>query len=259
MQNPYQTLGVNRDATADDIKRAYRKLASKHHPDRGGDTKTFQEIQTAYDTLSDPKRRSAYDNPHSHMHSGLGDQPFDFATIFDIFGARFQQPHMRPRSQARVTLWVTLKDVAQGAKKTVSVGTPYGSQTIEMQIPLGINDGDSVNYSGLAPGGTDLVVTYRIHPAPQWERHGANLTTTVTITVWQCILGAQIEVTDILGNILSLTVPPNTQPGTMLRLRERGLRQHNGPTGDLMIRIQARIPANIDPELRYMIEQRGGQ
>jgi DnaJ-class molecular chaperone len=258
MQNPYQTLGVNKDATADEIKRAYRKLASKHHPDRGGDTKTFQEIQIAYDTLSDPQRRSAHDNP------GFGggfraDAPFDFQTIFDIFGTRFQHPgqqQQQRRQQARMSLWITLRDVASGGRRTITVGTSQGTQAVEIEIPPGIDDGDTVQYPGAGPiAGMDLIITYRIHPDARFGRQGLNLHLEHTVDIWQLITGADTIVKDIMGNSLEITVSPKTQPGTTMRLRGRGLAGRNKTQGDMLIKLQARIPDHIDPELLTLIEK----
>ena len=260
MQNPYQTLGVNRDATAEDIKRAYHKLASKHHPDRGGDTKVFQEIQTAYDTLSDPGKRAAYDNPGFGGFGGgfRSDAPFDFQTIFDIFGTRFQHPgqaQQQRRQQARMSLWITLRDVATGGKRTISVGTQQGTHAVEIEIPLGIDNGDTVQYSGIGPGGMDLVVTYRIHPDARFERHDLNLHTEHAVDIWTLIIGGSTTIKDILGNSLEISVPARTQPGTTVRLRGRGLSGRGGGAGDLLVRLQARIPDHIDPELLAQIEK----
>jgi len=261
MQNPYQTLGVDRNAAADEIKRAYRKLASKHHPDRGGDTRTFQEIQTAYDTLSDPQRRAAYDNPSSFGNNGFNfrpDGPFDFQTIFDIFGTRFQHPHQQQqqrRQQARMSLWITLRDVALGGKRTISVGTQQGTHAVEIEIPCGIDNGDNVQYPGIGPGGIDLVITYRIHPDPRFERQGLNLLTDHAVDIWTLIAGGQTSIKDLEGNTLQTSVPERTQPGTMIRLRGRGLSGHANSRGDLLVRLQAYIPEHIDPELLSQIQK----
>lgn len=250
MKDYYKTLGVERSASADEIKRAYRKLASQHHPDRGGDTAKFQEIEEAYRTLGDVEKRAAYDNPQAHFggFNFQGGAPFDFDSIFDIFGARFNQGGPR-RMSARMSLWITLQDVASGGTRTVSIGTQSGTQTVEIEIPAGIDDGDTVQYPGLAPGGGDLIITYRIHPNPRWQRQGSTLITDSVVMVWDLIIGTQLEITDILGNKIMVTVPPGTQPGTMLRVRGRGLRQRMSPAGDLLVRIQARIPENIPQDI----------
>jgi molecular chaperone DnaJ len=258
MQNPYQILGVNRDATDDEIKRAYRKLASQHHPDRGGDTQRFQEIQVAYDTLTDPQRRVAYDNP------GFGggfraDAPFDFQTIFDIFGTRFQHPQQQQqqrRQQARMSLWITLADVASGGRRAISVGTQQGTHAMEIEIPQGINDGDTVQYPGGGPiSGMDLIITYRIHPDARFSRNGLNLQAEHVVDIWDLIAGGEARVRDILGNELDVSIPARTQPGTTVRLRGRGLTDRKGTQGDLLVRLQARIPEVIDPELLELIKQ----
>lgn len=263
MKNYYEILGVNREAKPEDIKRAYRKLASQHHPDKGGDKHQFQEVEEAYRTLSNPTARAQYDNPMSSRGGpGFGFQSngFDFESIFDIFGARFQHPHQQRRPQhALMTLWVTLRDVAQGGRKTVSVGTSQGNSTIEIEIPRGINDGDSVQYGGLGPNGMDLVINYRIHPDPKWSRNGLTLQAKENVSIWDLILGVELPIRDILSNNLNLTVPAGTQPGTVLRLRGRGLADRHGNTGDLLIKMEAQIPDTIPQELLDHIKQIRGQ
>jgi curved DNA-binding protein len=257
MQNHYQTLGVNKDANADEIKRAYRRLASQHHPDKGGDVAKFQEIEQAYRTLSDPQARAQYDNPGfgGQRFGHPGNQGFDFQSIFDVFGARFHHPHQQRTQQARMSLWITLVDVAQAGKKTISVGTQQGTMTVEIEIPAGIDDGDTVQYPGIGPGGIDLLITFRIHPNPRWARQGATLTTDCSVDIWDLILGTDIQVQDILGAALSLNIPPRTQPGTIFRLRGRGLAQRSGVAGDLFVRIQATIPSDISPAILDAIAQ----
>jgi DnaJ-class molecular chaperone len=233
-------------------------LASQHHPDRGGDTQKFQEIQVAYDVLSNTQRRAALDNP------GFGggfraDAPFDFQTIFDIFGTRFQQggpQQQQRRQQARMSLWITLTDVATGGMRAISVGTQQGTHAMEIEIPLGINDGDSVQYPGSGPvANMDLVITYRIHPDARFNRTGLNLQSEHAVDIWDLIVGGSARVRDILGNELDITIPARTQPGTNVRLRGRGLTDRKGTQGDLLVRLQARIPETIDPELLELIQR----
>jgi DnaJ-class molecular chaperone len=258
MSNHYETLGVNRNANPEEIKRAYRKLASQHHPDKGGDTQRFQQIQAAYAILSDPQQRAAYDNPRPQGMPGFEfrhDGPFDFNTIFNMFGTQFQHPARQQRQQARMDLWITLQDVASGGTRTVSVGTQQGTMAVEIEIPLGIEDGNTIQYSGLGPGGMDLLVTYRIHPHPRWQRQGLTLTTQHSVSFWDLILGTDTVFTDVLGTELLLTIPAGTQPGIQMRVRNRGLRSRTGQQGDIIVTVQGRIPDNIGPELLAMIKQ----
>jgi len=261
MTDYYQTLGVDRNATPDQIKRAYRKLASQHHPDKGGDKARFQEIQQAYATLGDEQKRAQYSNPQpqgfNFQHPGSAGG-FDFQTIFDVFGARFQQPHQRV-NRAQMTLWITLQDVAVAGRKTISVGTPQGTQVIEIEIPLNINDGDSVHYSGVGPGGIDLVIIFKIHPNPKWQRQGPNLTVDHDVSIWDLILGQDTVIQDILGNQLTLTIPARTQAKTVFRLKGRGLGQRGNAPGDMFVRVNPVIPAHIPEPLMAAIIQNCAQ
>ena len=250
MQNPYQTLGVSPGATADEIKRAYRKLASQHHPDKGGDKNRFQEIQGAYDAITNPKS-AAHDTGPGFPHGG-----FNFDHIFDVFGTRFQQGHPRMQQQARMSLWITLRDVAQGGRRTISVGTAQGTQTVDIEIPLGINDGDAVQYPGIGPAGMDLIVSFRIHPDAEWSRQDLNLVTERTVPIWTLMLGGEIQVRDLLNTTLDVSIPSDTQPGTLIRLKSRGLRSRAGTTGDLLIRLQAMIPKQVDADVMDQIRDK---
>jgi len=257
MPDHYATLGVARNATPDEIKRAFRKLASKNHPDKGGDTKKFQEIQAAYDTLGDAAKRQQYDNPTPQFSGFPGGAQFNMNDIFSqMFGGHpgFAQQHPR-RNHMRMSLWITLKDVSTGGHRQVAVGSPQGQSTIEIDVPLGINDGDMVQYQGLAPGGQDLVIEFRIHPHPMFRRDGLNLTVDHKCAVWEMILGGDTQVTNLDGNQLVVSVPPLTDNGTTLRLRGRGLRDRKGNTGDLLVKLHALLPKSISPELAEAIQQ----
>lgn len=259
MNDYYKTLGVDRSADQDAIKRAYRKLASLYHPDKEGGSKTkFQEVEEAYRTLGDPSRRQQYDNPSpfngGFQGFGRQEQPFDLDSIFSMFGARFHHPHQQVR-RAQMQLWITLQDVAEGGPRTISVGTQQGTHAVEIEIPRGIQDGDSVQYGGVGPGGMDLIITFRIHPNPKWQRQGQSLLLDHPVSIWDLILGTTVEVRDILNCTLELTIPARTQPGTILRLRGRGLQDRTGQAGDLLVRVQAEIPKEITPELLAEIEK----
>lgn len=254
MTDHYATLGVPRTATPDEIKRAFRKLASQHHPDKGGDTAKFQAIQAAYDTLGDAAKRAAYDNPAPQFSGFAGGAQFNnIHDIFSMFGQGF--PGQQRRNHVRMSLWVTLRDVALGGRRPVSISTGQGQSTVEIEIPLGLNDNDSIQYSGLAPGGQDLVITFRIQPDATWQRSALNLATEQTVSIWDLILGGDLVVRSITGESLMVTIPVNTQPGTVLRLRAQGLRDQQGRRGDIHVKLAARIPQPVPPELIAAIQQ----
>lgn len=258
MTDYYAALGVPKTATADEIKRAFRRLASQHHPDKGGDTQKFQAIQEAYATLGDEQKRAEYNNPRPQF-SGFHGQPggVNINDIFgQMFGQQFGQQHQHPRrSHVRMTLWISLLDVATGGKRTVSLGTQAGVSAVEIEIPLGINDGDNVQYEGIGPGGSDLVVQFKITPDRVWQRDGLNLVQEVRIDIWNLILGGDLTIDTLTGKTLSTRVPARTQPGTVLRLKAQGLRDRAGQTGDIMVRVQAQIPDHIPPEIIDAIQK----
>jgi curved DNA-binding protein len=255
MRDPYHTLGVERGASADDIKQAYRRLAARHHPDRGGDTARFQEIQQAYDALTNPQPNHNQQPPPGAGPFGPGFHfNFGFDDIFNMF-AQQAHPAQQRRNHIRMSLWVDLADVASGGRRTVSVGTHQGVQAVDIDIPLGINDGDHVQYAGLGPGGMDLVVEFRVKPHARWQRQNLDVMSDQHVVIWDLILGARLTVTDILGQNLDAQIPPMTQPGTILRLRGRGLRDRNGQQGDALVRVHATLPGQIDSELLAMIQK----
>jgi curved DNA-binding protein len=254
MTDHYAALGVPRTATAAEIKQAFRKLASQHHPDKGGDTAKFQAIQAAYAVLGDEQKRAEYNNPQPQF-GGFGAGHPQFNDIFaQMFGGQFGQQHPR-RNHVRMTLYISLLDVAQGGKKAVAVATSQGQSTVELDVPLGLNDGDNIQYGGLAPGGQDLVITFRIHPDSSWRRDGLNLTMEHSVSVWDLIMGAEITVKNILGHSLTVRIPPRCQPSAVLRLRGQGLKDRRGAQGDQFVKLNARIPATLAPELIEAIEK----
>jgi len=261
----YSILGVDRSATADEIKRAYRKLASQHHPDKGGDTVKFQEIQAAYATLSDPEKRQQYDNPQPQFNpfgpggftSGMPGG-FDFDAIFSQFGI---DPRGQRRGNPRVSIWIEIADAMSGGPRTISLQMGNTTSNVEINIPVGINDNDNIRYPGLA-NGQDLIVNYRIKPHAVWTRDGNNLLADRIVDVYDLILGCELTVQDPLGKSLSITVPPGTQPGSMLRARGCGIPGRKLPgnwtsqqPGDLLIKLQARFITLISDEVREAIRK----
>lgn len=257
MKDHYATLGVARSATAEDIKRAYRRLASQHHPDKGGDTAKFQQIEEAYRVLGDPGSRQEYDNPAQFARfSRQAGAPFDFDSIFDVFGARFGAAASAQRATTKAQIWVGLKDVVMGGRRTISVSSPRGQSNIEIEIPASIEDGDMVRYPGVAPGGGDMVISFRIRPEPNWSVQDNNLITDQSVSIWDLIMGTTIKIRTLDEREIEVSVPARTQPNTLLRVKGLGIKsRHNPVQGDLFVKLQARLPEIISPDLISQIDQ----
>lgn len=245
MTDFYQALGVERNATPEDIKRAYRTAAMRNHPDRGGDVKQFQTIQEAYDTLSDPQKKAQYDNPQPQFQHFGGPGGFEFHfgggggdPFQDIFAQFFGGQQVRPNT--RVNLELDLDLAATGGKRIVGIG----GQNVELNIPEGVQSGQEMRYPGLGQGGTDLIVRFNIRPHPEFERRGNDLFCTRTLTFWDLILGTTLEIRNIRGNMVSIVVPPKTRPGTVLRARGHGILGNS-----LLVELQAILPHSIPDSL----------
>ena len=268
----YATLGVSENSNPDEIKRAYRKLASQHHPDKGGDTKRFQEIQTAYDTLSDPNRRQQYDNerrnPGGVRFSFNGQEmngvPPGMDDLFKNFGFNFnfngadpfgrQHPQRRNRD-IRVEIMIPLEETLEVQNKTIMVGTSNGSSPLQVQIPRGVSDGTQIKYSELGddlfntlPRG-DLYVVVRVRPTNGMYIQNLDIHTKVSVNCLQAIVGTEVTVKTLSGRELLLTIPPGTQPRTKFRVGQQGLYQLNSEIrGDMYVEIDITIPQNLSAD-----------
>lgn len=252
----YSVLGVNKDATQDQIKKAYRKLASQHHPDKGGDTVKFQEIQTAYDTLSDPQKRNLYDNPRPQMQGmpngfHFSQQGFDLNDLFaSAFGGRSpfgQQRNSKPTYRTRLN--VSLQDAFNGSKQYLNVQTQTNTTPISVDIPKGIMSGQQLRYDGLIDNAT-LLVEFFVMPDLRFERHENNLVCNHSISVFDLIVGSNFEFTTISGKTLNVNVKPGTQPHSQLKLGGFGMPiMNSGLYGDQIILLKPYIPDNIDSNL----------
>jgi len=242
MADYYQILGVPRTANESDIKKAYRKLAMKHHPDRGGDSNTFQHITEAYETLSDPAKRAQYDNPIPESAYGFNHDPFGH--FFRDLNRRAQQ-----QRDARIGVWISLEDAVNGGKKIISLTTPAGPVQVEIRVPPGVNNTEAIRYPGLAGNGRDLVVEFRVHGHPTVERDNLNLWTSIELDFWKLILGTTITIKTLQGKQVKLTVPPLTKPEGVLRLQGHGIKRDNGNPGHLFIQVKATMPTNIPQDL----------
>lgn len=268
----YSILGVERGAGPEDIKKAYRKMAMQHHPDRGGDLKKFQEIQNAYDTLSDPGKREQYDNPRSQgphnfeFHFGPGgmDGMGGFEDMIDIFfrqhGQGFQRRQARNRD-LRIVIDLPLVETLENQKKTVMVKNLAGEQVpMEINIPRGISHGATIKYSGqgdnsqksLPPG--DLYVVINIQVPSGWRVAEPHLVVQKEITCFEAILGCKKPLDTIEGKTLEMQIPPGVQPGTKLAIRGHGLYSNN-QRGDIIVDLQIKIPTDLSEQQKTLLTQ----
>lgn len=269
----YDVLGVTEKATAEEIKRAYRKLASQHHPDKGGDKNKFQEIQAAYDTLSNNDRRQQYDMQRNGFGGGDGFREFRFHTggmghpdidaIFRNFGfgggdpfGGFRQQQPRRNKDLRIEIPIPLETTLEEQKKTISVATTNGErETVEVTIPRGVTTGTNIRYSGLGdnlfntiPRG-DLYVQFTVHGHENFLVNGVDLYTPVRVNCLLAITGGTLQVSGLDGKVFELTMPPGTQPGTRFRLSGQGLYRMNSATrGDLYAEVDVTVPRDLSDE-----------
>lgn len=272
----YSTLGLKRGASEDEIKKAYRKLAMKHHPDRGGDEKQFKEISTAYDALTDPEKKRIIDmggDPNAQPGMGGFNQgPFEFhfgtGDLNDLFGnfgfgGGFGRQPLRKNKSLNINVEVTLEDVLNGKELNAEVSIPGGQRKmINISIPPGIEHGQQIRYEGmgdnsipnLRPG--DLIVNVLVRSHRIFVRDGNNLILEKELSVWDAILGTSIDIKTLGDKTLSINIPAGTQPETMLRITGEGLpHMRTRQRGNMFLKIKVSIPKNLNQSQIEKINQ----
>lgn len=251
----YATLGVSKSATPDEIKKAYRKLASQHHPDKGGDKAKFQEIQSAYDVLSDPQKKAQYDNPPQQMHGFPGDFQWNVhgMDLNNIFNNMFGQNHnmnMGGRKQVyRTQIDISLLDAFNGTNKMLELNLMSGKKIIDVQVPKGVNQGDQLRFDNVIEQGV-LIATFNILPDLRFDRKGNDLYCNHSIDVLDLIAGTSFLFKTINGKELNVTIKPGTQPYVNVRLSGYGMPIINtGAFGDQYILLKPYIPDKIDSDI----------
>jgi curved DNA-binding protein len=303
----YETLGVSKTASEDEIKSAFRKLARKYHPDVAKDKKTaeekFKQINEAYEVLSDPEKRKKYDQLGANWNQpggfqrppdwgaqqpgggayryggGDGGVEFEFngtgfSDFFEAFfgGGRGQsafggggggfgrrQAGAERGSDVEADIMVPLEEAIHGAKRTISLrrGGSNKVETYQVKIPRGVHEGQRIRLAGQGEAGErggksgDLFLRVRLARHPDFRVEGSDLIHEVKIAPWQAILGTELKVPTLEGDV-RLKIPPGTQAGQRFRLRERGLPTSSGKRGDLYVEVQINIPKKLTEREREL-------
>jgi len=229
--NHYNVLGVSPSASEQEVKNAYRKKARSTHPDQGGDVKEFQRVQEAYDTLKDKEKRFIYDNPRPHINAQQFSSTGNFADVFaNMFGQQQRQRRQPQGQDIQLRMPMSLEEIAQGVKKTISVNIGNETEVIDLTIPKGVTAGSRIKFSGRGNHHTsptfprgDLYILVEQEPHPIFERQGNSIYSMQEISVWQAIKGCSKTVTTVNGKKLTYSIPAGTQSDTKVRLSEQGI------------------------------------
>jgi DnaJ-class molecular chaperone len=289
----YEILGVRKGASPEELKKAYRELALKSHPDRVAPEKKkeaedqFKEISEAYAVLSDPQKRSLYDQ---YGHAGV-DQKFrqedifrgtDFRSVFegfgdvdlgggfadlfsdlgfDLFGTGGRRKRRASSARAErsldleAPLSVSLEEACRGTQKAVS----HQGRTLTVTVPPGVKTGSRLRMKGEGESRGrdrgDLYLVVEVPPHPVFTREGSDLLTEVSVTLPQALLGAELSVPTLEGSVI-MKIPPGTQGGSTFRLRGKGMPELRGSgSGDELVKVNVQIPRNLSPRQKELVEE----
>jgi DnaJ-class molecular chaperone len=280
LTDPYQLLGVARDATQADIRKAYVRLAKKNHPDlhpgdKGAESR-FKDIAAAYDIVGDETKRARFDlgeidasgaerpkQPErefyrQHADGGPGfkyERPwdgegFEESDLFaELFGQRAAGGRL-PGADVHYTLSVDFAEAATGAKKRVVMAD---GKTLDLAIPAGLRDGQTLRLRGQGQPGTkgapagDVLVEIHVAPHPVFTREGDTIRSVLPVTAGEALAGAKLPVDTVWGPV-QLSVPKGSNTGTILRLRGKGITSKSG-SGDHLVQLQVMLPSHPDAEL----------
>jgi DnaJ-class molecular chaperone len=291
-EDPYKVLGVPRDASDEDIRRVYRKLAKENHPDlnpgnRANAEERFKKLSAAYDIIGDPDKRKQYDRGEidangeqrrgfQGAHAGGGpfgrragrrpSEDFGFGDVFsDLFGggrgrwgSESANPFASRGQDVRYTLEIDFLEAASGAKKRVTL--PDGG-VLDLTVPEGVADGQVLRLKGKGSPGArgseagDALVEIKVRPHAHFKRAGDNIELDLPITIDEAVLGAKIEV-PVVGGRVQLTIPKGTSSGRVFRLKGKGVRNTtSGHTGDQLVTVRIVLPERIDDKLAYFLSE----
>lgn len=281
----YQILGVSRDVSKDELKKAYRKLARKYHPDVSKEANAeakFKEVGEAYEVLKDPEKRAQYDQFGAHYKNGQSFTPppgwgqgqgsgfeghGNFSSFFEsMFGGgsnrRGSDSFFAQGDDVNAKITITLEDAFQGAQKTIR--RPSGSTqtgTLNVKIPAGITSGKKIRLSGQGKAGMggkagDLYLEIQIAAHKFYRLDGKDIIIDLPITPWEAALGAKVPVPTLAGQI-NLSIPAGAKSGQKMRLKGRGLPASE--PGDQFVVIQIMTPVADNDKAKYFYHQMAEQ
>ncbi len=282
----YKILGVEHNTSEADIKKAYRKLARKYHPDvnKTPEAQTrFQEISEAYEVLGDPEKRKRYDELGSNWQQGQDFTPppgwenshFEFSSdgggFSDFFGSIFgdmmgggmhfqgsegfrsSRPPRRTHDEVELTL--SLEEAFLGGKKRVKIRAANGTEkTYDLNVPQGIRDGATLRLKNQGQAGGDLLIRISIASHPRFKVDGAELEMEFPIAPHEAVLGGKVDL-HLPDGRAALRIPPGTQAGKKFRLKGKGLKRRGGERGDLYAVAKIVVPTQPSPEEKQLYEK----
>ncbi|HJU18564.1 MAG TPA: J domain-containing protein [Stellaceae bacterium] len=289
-ETPYQVLGVKKDASQDEIRKAYRKLAKQFHPDlnpgKPAAEARFKEISAAYDLLSDPEKRGRYDRgeidesgaerprtyyrDHAESAEGWkygpegGIDPEDLEDLFAAFGGRRRGARGREGFAMRggdrhYALSIDFVEAATGGRKRLSLSP---EEALDVTIPAGVEDGQVLRLRGKGGPGLgggpsgDALIEVRVQPHPLFRRVGDDIHVELPVSLAEAVLGARVPVPTVTGPVM-MTIPKGSDTGTQLRLRGKGIQRGPGGNqqgGDQYVSLKVVIGASGDPDLAKFLE-----
>jgi len=274
----YKILGVERGAADEEIKKAYRKLARKYHPDVSKEANAkekFQEVAEAYETLKDKEKRAGYDSLGSHRPGqdfrpppdwfdrfgrGASAQDLggiDLADLFESFGRRGHGRNIPiPGEDYEVAVHLTLEEAWRGTERKLRIG----ERSLQARIPRGATDGQRLRLAGKgSPGANggppgDLYLRIVLDPHPLYRASGHDLDIDVPLAPWEAALGADVDIPTLEGRV-SMKVPAGSNTGQKLRLADKGLPKPGGGAGDLYAVLRIVVPASLTEREKKLFEE----
>ncbi|MGF1725366.1 DnaJ C-terminal domain-containing protein [Photobacterium nomapromontoriensis] len=290
----YEVLGLAKNASEKEIKKAYKRLAMKFHPDKNPDDPSasdkFKEVKEAYEILTDKEKKAAYDqfghraferpdmgaNRQQYGSYGGGSHA-DFEDIFggafgDMFsnargGSQFHGFNQRPRRGQNVQFHmdIDLEEVVHGCSKVVELpvyeGNVQTTKKLNIKVPAGIEDGGKIRLGGKGEPGTnggpagDIMIQITVRPHLRFTRDGNNLVCNVKTDFVTAALGGQVEVVTIEGTRVNLKIPAETQTGSKFRMKGKGITDRKGHVGDLLVQVNIETPRNISERQKELLKE----